>query len=158
MSRLKRLKEDGSHVPPAPPYLESLDILHPGDLAAAGRHAGVEEGGGDADPERLGRHVGLVDHGVGGDHAEGAEQEDEEVLAVGRQRGHQPVHRLHLFRTLLHLDDVEDGGLVLRTEDSARDLAEKLLHDAGNGVEGVVLHVDEPPLHQRDLYLQGHGS
>merc|ERR1712073_157913 len=90
MSRLKRLKEDGSHVPPVPPYLESLDILHPGHLAAAGRHAGVEEGGGDADP------------GVGGDHAEGAEQEDEEVLAVGRQRGHQPVHGFHLLRTLLH--------------------------------------------------------
>ena len=57
------------------------------------------------------------------------------------------VHGLHLLRTLLHLDDVEDGGLVLRTEYSAWDLAEKLLHDAGDGVEGVVLHVDESPLH-----------
>ena len=43
-------------------------------------------------------------------------------------------------------DDVEDCGLVVGTEDTAGDLPEELLHDAGDGVEGVVLDVDEATL------------
>ena len=80
------------------------------------------------------------------DDPEGSEEEDEQVLTVDGEARHQPVHRLHLVRLVLHLDDVEDGGLVVRTEDTAGDLPEELLHDAGDGVEGVVLDVDESSL------------
>ena len=80
------------------------------------------------------------------DHTERSEQENQQVLTVDGQAGHQSVHRLHLVRLLLHLDDVEDGGLVVGTKDTAGDLPEELLHDAGNGVEGVVLDVDKSSL------------
>ena len=80
------------------------------------------------------------------DHPEGSEKEDEQVLTVEREARHQSVHRLHLVRLVLHLDDLEDCGLVVGTKDTAGNLPEELLHDAGDGVEGVVLDVDEPSL------------
>ena len=80
------------------------------------------------------------------DHPEGSEQEDQQVLTVEREARHQSVHRLHLVRLVLHLDDLEDCGLVVGTKDTAGDLPEELLHDAGDGVEGVVLDVDKSSL------------
>ena len=68
------------------------------------------------------------------------------MLAVLGQARHQPIDGLHLFMAVLHLQDVEDGGLVLSTKDPARNLPEKLLHDTGDGVEGVVLDIDESSL------------
>ena len=72
------------------------------------------------------------------------------MLTVEREARHQAVHRLHLVRLVLHLDDLEDGRLVVGTEDTARDLPEELLHDAGDGVEGVVLDVDQSALQRKD--------
>ena len=83
------------------------------------------------------------------DDPEGSEEQHEEMLAVDGQTGHQDVHRLHLVSLVLHLDDVEDGGLVLGTKDAPGDLPEELLHHAGDGVEGIVLNVDEAALQRK---------
>ena len=53
---------------------------------------------------------------------------------------------LELLRRVRHLDDVEDGRLVLRTKNASGNLAEELLHDAGDGVKGVVLNVYQATL------------
>ena len=42
-------------------------------------------------------HVGLVDHRVGGNNPESAEQQDQEVLGVHGEWGHQPDHRGECF-------------------------------------------------------------
>ena len=55
---------------------------------------------------------------------------------------------LELLRRVRHLDDVEDGRLVLRTKNASGNLAEELLHDAGDGVKGVVLNVYQATLKQ----------
>ena len=94
----------------------------------------------------LGCHVCLIHHRVGVDHPEGSKQEDQEVLAVEREAGHQSVDGLHLLSLVLHLDDVKDGGLVIRSKYSAWNLPEELLHHAGDGVQVVVLDVDEATL------------
>ena len=46
------------------------------------------------DTESLGSHVVLLQFCVGRDHPEGTEEEDQQVLAVLWQAGHQPVHCL----------------------------------------------------------------
>ena len=92
------------------------------------------------------RHVGLIHHRVGVNDPEGSEEEDEQVLAVHGQTRHQSVDGLHLLRLVLHLDDVEDGGLVVGTEYAAGNLSEEFLHDTGDCVEGEVLDVDEATL------------
>lgn len=51
----------------------------------------MEEGGGDGDAEGLGRHAGLGGLAVGVDDAEGAEEEDQQVLRVHRQRREHPA-------------------------------------------------------------------
>ena len=56
------------------------------------------------------------------------------------------MHRLELLPRVRHLDDVEDRRLILRTEDAARNLPEKLLHNAGDRVKGVVLNIDQAAL------------
>ena len=68
------------------------------------------------------------------------------MLAVHGQTRHQSVDGLHLLRLVLHLDDVEDGGLVVGTEYAAGNLSEEFLHDTGDCVEGEVLDVDEATL------------
>ena len=83
---------------------------------------------------------------------EGSEEKDEEVLTVEREARHQAVHGLHLVRLVLHLDDLEDGSLVVGSEDTAGDLPEELLHDAGDGVEGVVLDVDQSALQRQGCH------
>ena len=80
------------------------------------------------------------------DDPEGSEEQHQEMLAVDGQAGHQDVHRLHLVSLVLHLDDVEDGGLVVGTEYAAGNLSEEFLHDTGDCVEGEVLDVDEATL------------
>ena len=81
-------------------HLEPLDVLHLGDghLAAAtagapAGDAGVEEGGCDGDAERLGRHAGLGRLAVAVDDAEGAEEQDQQVLGVHGQRGEHPARK-----------------------------------------------------------------
>ena len=98
------------------------------------------------DSKGLGSHVGLVHDGVGGDDPEGAEEQHEEVLGVGGQRGHQPVHSLELLRRVSHLDDREYRRLILRPKDASGNLPEKLLHDAGDRVKRVVLNIDQTTL------------
>ena len=100
------------------------------------------------DSECLGSHVGLIHYRVGGDHSKCSKQQNQEMLTVHWERGHQSVHHLHLLHALVLLDDVEDLRLVLWTKNASRNLAEELLHDTGDGVEGVVLDVDESPLLQ----------
>ena len=56
------------------------------------------------------------------------------------------MDRLKLLPRVCHLDDAEDCRLILRTKDASRNLPEKLLHDAGNRVEGVVLNIDQATL------------
>ena len=68
------------------------------------------------------------------------------MLAVLGQARHQPVDGLHLLMAVLHLQDVEDGRLVLGTEDAAGNLPEELLHHTGDGVEGIVLDIDKSSL------------
>ena len=98
------------------------------------------------DSQGLCSHVGLVHNRVGVDDPEGSEEQHEEVLAVQRETGHQLVDGLHLVRLVIHLDDVEYGGLIVRAKDTTRNLPEELLHNTGDGVEGVVLDVDETAL------------
>ena len=64
-----------------------MHVLHLDHARLAGCDAGVEEGGGHRDPEGLGRHAGLGRLAVAVDHAEGAEEEHQQVLRVEGQRG-----------------------------------------------------------------------
>ena len=53
---------------------------------------------------------------------------------------------LKLLPRVCHLDDAEDCRLILRAKYASRNLPEKLLHDAGDRVEGVVLNIDQATL------------
>ena len=56
------------------------------------------------------------------------------------------MDRLELLPGVRHLDDVEDGRLVVSTKDSTRDLAEEFLHHTRNGIERIVLNVHQTTL------------
>ena len=58
----------------------------------------MEEGGRDGDAEGLGRHAGLGRLAVAVDHAEGAEEEHQEVLRVHGQRGKHSATKIQLVQ------------------------------------------------------------
>ena len=57
-----------------------------------------------------------------------------------------PLNLGEFLLVVFQLDDLEELRLVLRAENSARDLPQELLEHGRDGVDGEAVNVDEPSL------------